>query len=187
MLSAHIHTWRQINRGPNTQSLSSHTHTRNTHTHPHTDAVTLPPAQPVYIISSVWFCSLLNSMGIWDIFFLPPSLSLSHSVSLSLSPSFYPFFLSTPHPLILSPTLPFLIIPLLSPSIPSVTSPFTYSWFSLSSLFQHSRLLPFAFCQPVSHTRCTFKAVTFFHFQQPLNSFFFIFFASALSFCSFLF
>lgn len=101
MLSAHIHTWRQINRGPNTQSVSSHTHmhTRNTHTHPHTDAVTLPPAQPVYIISSVWFCSLLNSMGIWDIFFsLPPSHSLTLFLSHSLLP-FTPFSSPPPTPL----------------------------------------------------------------------------------------
>lgn len=104
MLSAHIHTWRQINRGPNTQSVSSHTHmhTRNTHTHPHTDAVTLPPAQPVYIISSVWFCSLLNSMGIWDIFFsLPPShsLTLCFSLTLSFLLPLFPLHPPPPYPL----------------------------------------------------------------------------------------
>ena len=71
------------------------------HTHTHINAVTLPPAQPVYIISSVWFCSLLNGMGIWDIFpALPPSLCLflplCLSVSLSPSSSFYLFFSPTP-------------------------------------------------------------------------------------------
>lgn len=77
--------------------------THNTHTH----AVTLPPAQPVYIISSVWFCSLLNGLGIWDIFF-PPSLPLSLSVPLSLSLPPFTHFLPSSFlsflPLSLSPS-----------------------------------------------------------------------------------
>lgn len=87
VLCIHTHTKTEENIHTDASPLS-HIHVT------HIDAVTLPPAQPVYIISSVWFCSLLNSMGIWDIFSsLPPSLPLALCVSPTL-----PFLLPLPPP-----------------------------------------------------------------------------------------
>lgn len=127
MFSVHKHTHADRRR-EGERERETHTHTHrccSTHTHTPWCCHFAPLLSSSTSEAPFGFCSLLNGLGIWDIFFpppsLPPSLHLSAPLPPSLSLSPFTHFLPQLR-LILSPAASFPIIPPLSPRIPSVSS-----------------------------------------------------------------